>query len=60
MQGWYWSLDDTGEDEHDKNDDVIIWVIPCKNDKAMKDTKAGNDEVEEFVWVLEVLKSVLG
>ena len=26
----------------------------------MKDTKAGNDEVEEFVWVLEVLKSVLG
>ena len=27
-----------------------------KNDEAMKDTKAGDDEV----WVLEVLKSVLG
>ena len=26
----------------------------------MKDTKAGDDEFEEFVWVLEVLKSVLG
>ena len=31
-----------------------------KNYEAMKDTKAGDDEVEEFVWVLEVLKSVLG
>ena len=28
--------------------------------KLFKDTKAGDDEFEEFVWVLEVLKSVLG
>ena len=31
-----------------------------ENYKAMKDTKAGDDEFDEFIWVLEVLKSVLG
>ena len=29
----------------------------CENDETTKDTKAGDDEVEEWVWVLGELKS---
>ena len=32
----------------------------CENDETTKDTKAGDDEVEECVSVLGELKSVLG
>ena len=32
----------------------------CENDLTTKDTKAGDDEVEECVSVLGELKSVLG
>ena len=32
----------------------------CENDETAKDTKAGDDEVEECVSVLGELKSVLG
>ena len=32
----------------------------CENDETTKDTKAGDDEVEECVSVLGELKSALG
>ena len=44
---------------------AILWEQVTVNSfvkmfgKAMKDIKVGEDEVEEFVWVWEVLKSVL-
>jgi hypothetical protein len=32
----------------------------CENDETIKDTKAGEDKVDECVWVLRERKSVLG
>ena len=32
----------------------------CENDETTKDTKAGEDKVDECVWVLRERKSVLG
>ena len=32
----------------------------CENDETTKDTKAGEDKVDECVWVLGERKSVLG
>ena len=34
---------------------LFLWHYVWENDEAMKDTKAGENEVEEFDWVWEVL-----